>query len=402
MQARIKQGKAKGRIQAPPSKSMAHRYLICAALSEGESVITNVAYNQDILATLDCIRAYGASVTTDGDTVRISGIRPPSSASRTFPCRESGSTLRFFIPIAMLSQGQSTFTGSETLLGRPLSVYEDMIKKSGGTFQSGGGRITLEAVLTNDTLRVPGDISSQFITGLLFALAATGRAGRIEIAPPVESRPYINMTLQAMRRFGIDVDWQNDTTLTIAEGCSYKPAEVRVEGDYSNAAFLDALNVIGGDVTVLGMDPESLQGDKVYAEHFAAIGRGFAEIDLTDCPDLGPILMATAAACEGAHFTGTRRLAIKESDRGKVMCTELERFGVKSERKENEITVFPSHLAAPVSMPEGHNDHRIVMSIATLLTLTGGCVQGAEAVRKSYPDYFDRLRELGIEVEIHE
>ena len=178
----------------------------------------------------------------------------------------------------------------------------------------------------------------------------------------------------------------------------YKPKTIEVEGDYSNAAFLDAFNYLGGNVQVTGLKETSLQGDKVYKEYFEKLKKENATLDISDCPDLGPVLMALAAALNGAKFIGTKRLKIKESDRGSVMCEELSKFGIKSKIYENEIEIIKGELKAPTEVLSGHNDHRIVMSLSLLLSKTGGKIDEAEAVRKSYPGFFEDIKKLGIEV----
>ncbi|MBR6321332.1 MAG: 3-phosphoshikimate 1-carboxyvinyltransferase, partial [Lachnospiraceae bacterium] len=221
------------------------------------------------------------------------------------------------------------------------------------------------------------------------------------LIPPVESRPYILLTAAALKAFGIEICFEGDNIIRIPGKQRGKGLETQVEGDCSNAAFLEVLNTFGGCVRIEGLNPETLQGDRFYPELLEALSHGFCEIDLSDCPDLGPVLFAAAAALHGGKFTGTRRLRIKESDRTAAMQAELRKFGIRCENEENSFTVFPGNLKKPAEMLYGHNDHRIVMALASLLTLTGGEVSGAEAVRKSWPEYFETIKELGIEVELY-
>lgn len=400
MKAIIKPSRAAGVIEAPPSKSMAHRMLICAGLSKGESIVHGIAPSRDVLATLDCLEALGAKYKYENDTVVISGVQLDETQDGTvLNCCECGSTLRFFIPIALLTGKRMDFTGSETLLSRPLGVYEELCKNHGFLFERSADKITVCGNLRSGEYEVAGNVSSQFISGLLFALSYAGGSSLIKIIPPVESRPYIDMTLQAINEFGIDANWNDENTLRIAGGAGYSPRETKVEGDYSNAAFFEALNLAGGDVTVTGLKEDSLQGDKIYKELFKKIG-GSDVIDISNCPDLGPILMAAAAMKGETHFTGTKRLRIKESDRGEAMKAELEKFGVKTEIGEDEIIVYGGRLSAPESELSGHNDHRIVMSLSVISSITGGVIEGAQAVNKSFPDFFDKLKKLGIEVSL--
>lgn len=402
MIAEIHPGSAAGIVAAPPSKSMAHRLLICAGLSGGVSHIYGVDLNEDILATMDCLRALGASCTASGDTVTVRGADlRQARPEHALCCRESGSTLRFFIPLALMCNEDVTFTGTEKLLSRPLGVYAQLCAEQGFAFAQSKAQLQVRGRLEAGRFSLPGDVSSQFITGLLFALPLARGDSVISIIPPVESRSYVNLTLQALHAFGIRADWQDDTTLVIPGNQQYQPRDMVVEGDYSGAAFFAALNTLGSDITVTGLLPDSLQGDKIYEKHLKSLAQGRPEIDLSDCPDLGPVLFAVAAAKHGAVFTGTRRLKIKESDRATAMAQELAPFGTEVTVEENRVVVNAKAFHAPNTLLCGHNDHRIVMSLAVLLTLTGGKIQGAQAVRKSFPDFFEKLRALGIEV-IHE
>ena len=234
---------------------------------------------------------------------------------------------------------------------------------------------------------------------LLFALPLLEAESVIALRPPVESRSYIELTLAALRLFGIEAAWADEFTLRVPGGQRYLPRETAVEGDFSNAAFLSAFDLMGGDVTVEGLSSESLQGDKVYIKHYSALETGFAEISLADCPDLGPVLFALAAAKQGAHFTATRRLRIKESDRAEAMAAELRKLGADIRVGEDEVWIYPASLHAPAEPLDGHNDHRIIMSLSVLLSQYGGSIRGAEAVRKSYPGFFADIQKLGIEVE---
>ena len=403
MIAEIKPGKGKGIMEAPPSKSIAHRLLIGAGLAKGESIIEGISSSEDMKATLDCLSAIGAKYEIEGNKVTITGadIRniPENAVLR---CRESGSTLRFFIPICLLDGKTFTFTGSEKLLSRPLSVYEDIFKKQGIYFEASADKITLGGKLQSGTYRIKGNISSQFITGLLFVLPLMKEDSTIQLIPPVESLSYINLTVEALETFGIKIEWQDEKTLFIKGGQSYKPVSAKVEGDYSNAAFFEALNILGSEIEMTGLNPNSLQGDKIYEKNFALLGKGTPTINISDCPDLGPILFAVAAVKGGGVFTGTKRLKIKESDRASAMAEELSKFGVAVTVHEDSVVIYPHDFHAPTEVLCGHNDHRIVMSCAVLATLTGGKIEGAEASRKSLPDFFERLQKLGFEVTLYD
>lgn len=400
MQVTIRPGIPRGTVCAPPSKSMAHRLLICAGLSRGISRIRNVAFNEDILATLDCLRALGAGCTVEGDTVTVVGADLfRATPTQALNCRESGSTLRFFIPLAMLCGKPVTFTGTQKLLSRPLEVYAQLARERGLPFHRRENTMLVQGPLTGGIFCLPGDVSSQFVSGLLFALPLADGDSRIRITTNLESKSYIDLTLQALGYFGVTARWEDEKTLFVPGSQGYQAADLAVEGDYSGAAFYGAMNTLGGHITVTGLNPDSLQGDKVYARHLEALGAGCPEIDLSDCPDLGPVLFAVAAARHGARFIGTRRLKLKESDRAEAMARELAAFGTQVTVEENAVTVTPLDFHPPRRPLEGHNDHRIVMALAVLLTRTGGQIRGCQAVRKSFPDFFEKLIQLNIEVE---
>lgn len=394
----IKPSTARGRVTAPPSKSMAHRALICGALSAG-SVIANVARSEDINATLRCLAALGAQVEQDGDIVRIGGLTPATAApTAPLDCHESGSTLRFMIPLCLLSDKPVTLTGAERLMQRPLGVYADLCAAAGLRFEQSDNTLTVCGPLSGGRYEVPGDVSSQFISGLLFALPLAKEDSVLTITGKAESLSYIDLTLKALTDFGI-VLYRTADAILIPGGQTYRPRTTAVEGDWSNAAFLDAFNLLGGDVTVEGLDENTSQGDRVYRELFARLDAGeFSPIDLADCPDLAPILFAVAAAKHGGIFDGTARLKIKESDRAAAMQAELAKCGIPVAVENNRVTVHKAALHAPDSIINGHNDHRIVMAMSVLCSLVGGEIAGAEAVTKSYPNFFDDIIKLGIQV----
>lgn len=417
MKIQINPGTARGRVTAPPSKSMAHRMMICAGLAAGTSVLQGISDSQDMQATLDCLAALGAQWQKDGETVTITGIGSARTAVHddagaagtqtgepVLRCRESGSTLRFFIPICLQTGRRTQMVGAPRLMERPLQVYAQLCRERGLLFAQEGQALTVQGPLPAGSYRLRGDISSQFISGLLFALPLCEGDSTVTILPPIESRPYIDMTLAALKTFGVRAAWQDAQTLYIPGGQQYHACDAQVEGDFSNAAFFGILDAIRPEnqVQIDGLPPaaDSLQADRVYPALLARLDTPAPCIDLTDCPDLGPILLAAAAAKHGGRFVGTKRLKIKESDRGAAMAAELCKCGVSVTVGEDEILVEPSAsgLQAPTVPLSGHNDHRIVMSAAVLLTLTGGVIEGAEAVSKSFPDFFDKLQALGIEV----
>lgn len=399
MTATFKPSRLSGKIDAPPSKSMAHRYLIGAALSRQKCTLSGVDYSEDILASIDCLKALGVKITTDKDKVFIDPTEFMTAENPVLECRESGSTLRFFIPLALCLGKKVTFTGSDRLFERPLSVYEELCRENGFVFDKNTNSVTVKGNLESGNYTVRGDISSQFITGLIFAFVYLGKASSIEIIPPFESRSYIDLTISALKSFGAEVEFSEEYKIEV------KPSKLhafsgKIEGDYSNAAFLDAFGFVGSEVEVTNLNPDSLQGDRVYCEYFRKIASGTPTLDISDCPDLGPVLFALAALKNGAVFLGTNRLKAKESDRGAAMHEELKKLGGGLLFGDNSITVPKQTLEYKGEMLDGHNDHRIVMAMSVVLSVTGGAISGAEAIKKSYPGFFEDIKKLGAKVEL--
>jgi len=388
-----------GTIEAPPSKSMAHRCLIGAALSKEICTLHGVDCSEDILASMDCLRALGAEVCVEGDRVTIDPRGFMQAENPILECRESGSTLRFFLPLALCLGKPVTLRGSQRLLERPLDVYEELCREKGFLFSKGEDSVTVCGKLESGVYQLRGNSSSQFITGLVFALLYLGKDSSIQIIPPFESRSYVHLTVAALQTFGAKVDFAGEYTIEIKESALHGYSG-KIEGDYSNAAFLDAFNELGGRVCVGNLNPDSLQGDRVYKEYFRQIAEGVPSLDISDCPDLGPVLFALAAMKNGAVFTGTDRLKAKESDRGACMHEELQKLGGGLVLGENTITVPKQKLQYRGTALSSHNDHRIVMALAVILSRTGGSIEGAEAVKKSYPGFFKDLQQLGAEVKI--
>ena len=395
MRIEIRPGLARGSAAAPPSKSYAHRLLIGAALADGESRLTRIGENQDILATEDGLRALGAEIRREGEVTVVRGTGQTIRGGGTLPCRESGSTLRFLIPVSLLGGG-GDFTGAARLMERGAGVYTTALPAHGATVTAGNGIIRARGTLRPGDYRLPGNISSQYISGLLFALPLLPGESRLTVVPPFESRPYADMTLGILADCGIAVREEGDGVYHIPGHQHYRSLRADVEGDWSGAAFLFALRALGGDVRVTGLRQDSRQGDRICLTYLRRLEQPGAVLDVSECPDLAPVLFAVAAARHGAVFTGTRRLALKESDRAAVMAGELSLFGAHVICAPDRVTVLPAPLHAPTRPLSGHNDHRVVMALSVLATRTGAVLDGAEAVSKSFPDFFSVLASLGI------
>ena len=396
MKAIIKPSAAHGAVAAPPSKSEAHRALICGALSGG-SVVSNIALSDDIKATLGGLAALGADIEISGNRVNIGGIDINNMPVALIDAHESGSTLRFLIPLALLSDKQAAFSGTKRLFSRDISVYAKIANEQGLLFDKTDNSLTVCGKLCSGKFSLRGDISSQFFSGLMFALPLLNGDSTITVTTPLESAPYANMTVDILSRFGVSVNFA-ENRFYIPGGQKYGGCVFNVSGDYSNAAFLDAFNLFGGNVTVAGLSENTVQGDSVYKEYYSQIKNG-GTFDLSNCPDLAPVMFALAAEFGGAHFTGTARLKLKESDRAAVMQEELEKFGGEIILGDNEVTVKKTVLHAPIEPLCSHNDHRVAMALSVLASRYGGVITEAQAVNKSYPGFYSDIKKLGIEVE---
>lgn len=398
MKIEIKPSTLCGEIIAPPSKSIAHRFLICCALSRGECRINGVSESEDMKATIGCLSSLGANVQREGDMVTIfCGLNPKKEV--TLDCIESGSTLRFMIPVALASGADKiTFKGSERLIARGVEVYEEVFANKGVRIEKDKNEIVVSGTLESGNYVLRGDVSSQYVTGLMLSLATLNSDSTIEILPPVESRPYIDMTIKVLEKFGVKIEETEKNKFFVKGGQRFASGAYDVEGDWSNGAILFALNAFGSNVAVSGLDENSVQGDKVCVEIFRALEKENAVIDLSDCPDLAPIAFVVAAEKNGATFTGTERLKIKESDRAAVMAEELAKFGARVDVFDDYVVVHKAELHASSKEIRSHNDHRIAMSLAVLMTKYGGVLDGAEAVKKSFPDFFDVMKRAGAKV----
>ncbi len=407
MNVRIRPGRLRGAVTPPPSKSQAHRLMICAALAEGESVIRNVAFSQDIRATLGCVSALGAKWTDLGrGVIQIEGIGGKEYRGELprLDCGESGSTLRFFLPIALAVAGGAVFTGRGRLMQRPQKPYFDLFDGMGIEYEQKGDVLKVKGRLRAGQYRLPGNVSSQFFTGLLFALPLLD--GKSEMIPTteLESLDYILMTIQAQELAGLEPPGRENGGFVV-KGQSYRPMEVSVEADWSQAGFWYAARALGSDVEICGMSDASLQGDKRIAEFARLLSReGDAEIDVSQCPDLVPPLAAMAAVRKGdCRITGAARLRIKESDRLATVTAALNALGAKVEEYPEELLIHGVDVLRGGAVIDCCNDHRIAMMCAVAATRCRGgdtVLLGAECVRKSYPDFWQVYRELGGDMDV--
>ena len=379
-----------GNINAIPSKSQAHRMLICAAFSDQPTTLICPETNRDIEATANCLTALGAGITWLSNGYRVKPIEEvPFRAS--LPCQDSGSTLRFLLPIAGALGVDTVFQMTGRLPQRPLTPLWEEMERMGCTLT----RPTADTIRCTGRLRsgeyaINGTVSSQFISGLLFALSLLPGQSRLQVLGKLESAPYVSMTLAAMERFGISC---NDYCFP-GNGRFHSPGTVTVEGDWSNAAFFLAAQALGSPIQVGNLNPDSPQGDRACARLLPELKDNLT-ISAADIPDLVPILAVTAAANQGAVFTDIGRLRLKESDRVTSVMDMLRALGGQAEADDTTLTVYGTGLHG--GTVDSRNDHRIAMSAAIAATVCDSPVTilGAQCVEKSYPKFFTDYTSLG-------
>ncbi len=412
-----------GSIRIPPSKSLSHRALMGAALAEGTSSISNLILSEDILATIEAMRSMGAEIQMEEKNGRfcaeVTGTAPAAHKERLermgFNCKESGSTIRFIIPLALLFAKEASFTGSGKLVERPLSVYTELFEQKGIEYTYPEKRLplTVRGQLQPGTYRLRGNVSSQFITGLLYTLPLLDGDSVLELSTELESKGYVDLTLDMLAYFGIQIEHRG-SSFVVPGNQSYKARDYAVEGDYSQSIFFLLAGLLGGELTIAGLAQKSSQGDAVVMDLMRqmqadvtveADGRVQVrksrpqgiEADCNEFPDLVPALAVLLAFAEGeSHLTNLGRLKIKESDRLEAVYRNLKALGADVERGEDDLTIVGKEGLTGASV-SGWNDHRMVMSMAMAVlgcegTLT---VSDPDSVRKSYPDFWSDYQALG-------
>ena len=412
----------RGTLAAPASKSEAHRRMICAGLGAGETVLDGFMESDDMAATRHCLEALGADFTLEGDRLTIRGADRKVFGTPVMDCCESGSTLRFFVPIAMARADGGVFRMHGRLSQRPMDVYRDLFVPQGANWRMGVGadrtaELHVMGRLPYGNYELPGNVSSQFVSGLLFALPLLGGESTLTVLPPVESEGYIAMTLEALRDSGITVEELAPYKWRIPGNQKYQAYSGRLTGDYSQAAVYLCAAALGHDVTVTGLAPVTTQGDRMVLEHLKAMGAEITEgengiaidgsrlhaatLDMRSCPDIAPILALTCQLTEGeSRLTGCGRLRLKESDRLDATIAILNALGGNARAEGNDIVIngVKQFRGGEVST---FGDHRMVMLAAIAALHADGPVtlDSADSLRKSWPDFLQTYASLGGQIE---
>ncbi len=395
-----------GKINIPPSKSMAHRAIIGASLSEGESVLTNVAYSDDIIATIEGMKQLGAKIVKENEALKIRGANEKLEKVNIY-CNESGSTLRFLIPISLVSQTNATFFGEGKLGERPLTPFYSIFDQQNISYTTKDGKLQLNIVgqLKPDKFSLDGGISSQFITGLLFALPLLEDGSTIEINTPLQSRGYVELTLKILKTFGIEVEEVGNNLFKIRGNQKYKATNYVVEGDYSQASFYFVANQLGHKIEIIGLDEDSLQGDKIIIDYLKEFthNKEHYEFDGSECPDIIPILAVSSSLSAGeTNIVNAERVRFKECDRLFAMAKELNALGAEvCETPDGLIIKGKEQLEGGVVV-SSHDDHRIAMSLAIAGTRCKRPIilTNPECVTKSYPNFWEDYKKVGGKVEV--
>ena len=412
--------KLKGEVKIPPSKSMAHRAIICAALSDGLCIIENIDYSDDIIATIDAMNSLGAKIVKHKDYIEVIGAYGSDEKpqeTRIIDCNESGSTLRFLVPISLLFKGSSKFIGRGNLGKRPLTTYYNIFERQGieYSYEEGNLNLVINGELNPGTFEVEGNVSSQFITGLLFTLPLLKEDSKIIITTEMESKGYIDLTLRAMSDFGVEIINNNYREFIIKGNQKYNARNYRVEGDYSQAAFFLCADSLGNDVLCKDLDLNSLQGDKEVIDILERMNVVFnandigvkgttngelasTVIDGSQCPDIIPVLTSVAALTKGTtEIINAGRLRIKECDRLAAVTSELNKLGAKIIEKEDGLVVTGVEKLQGGVEVWSHKDHRIAMTLAIASTRCEEpiVIKDYECIAKSYPKFFEDFKALG-------
>ena len=407
-------GRLSGTLTVPPSKSIAHRAIICAALAKGESVLSPVDVSDDMRATLQCMTPLGARWQRDGVSLCVMGQAVPPIQHPTMDCLESGSTLRFVMPLSLVLAEGGTFQVKGRLKERPLGPYEAIFAQCGIAFEKTSEGFAVKGKLTPGQYALPGDVSSQFVTGLLLSLPLLDGDSKIHLTTPMESEGYVQLTLDVMADFGVSVHRLDRSTFLIPGGQEYTSRPYQVEGDYSQAAVMLCAGALGSDVLIQGLNPHSHQGDRAVIGILEQIGASVSStgntfsmkpgslqslvIDGSQIPDVLPMLALTMCLCKGeSRIENAGRLRLKECDRLEATIMELTKLGADICAEGDTLLIRGRESLAGGVLVSSHDDHRMAMmlSIAALHCKESITLDNPACVKKSWPSYWEDYLALG-------
>ena len=415
MKVSVSKSQVHGILDAPSSKSYTIRALMCAALSPGQSYIRRALSSDDTLAAADVLQKIGTDVRQSAYGWRVSGGKLKAPDSELF-CRDSAATFRFMIALSALVPGTVRLVPGPGLAKRPVLPLLDSLAQLGVKCRMDGSVVVVEGnSFTGGTVKLAGDVSSQFISALLLAAPLAQQGLHIELTTPLTSKPYLDMTIECLKKFGIRVSAASNMANFKVARQDYRPTEYTVEGDWSQASYLLTLGALSGEVVVTNLNAESLQGDRVVLNLLQKMGARLSvrrnsvmvqksflhgvTADLTDCIDLLPTLAVLAATAEGeSHFRGIKGARLKESNRVDALKQELQKMGVRVREEENLLSIMGGRLRGAVI--DSHADHRMAMAFGVLGTFVGDTtILGAESVEKTYPEFWKALTSLGARIE---
>ncbi len=390
MTVNFKPSKPEGEIALPYSKSESHRAIICASLAGG--TVKNINFCSDVKATLSCLKTLGADFKICGNNITFNAFNPFEIKDSKVYCNQSGSTVRFLIPLCLLSGAKVTFFGEKSLFARPFSVYIKLFEENGIEYELKENSLTVCGKLKGNIINLDGGISSQFVSGMLFVLPFL--KAKLSVNGEIPSAPYVELTKYVLSKFGISI---NESGSVFSSCGNFEKCEYTVSADITAAAYIDAFSVLGGKIKLLSINENCVQGDKIYKEFFKKMKNREKEFCLENNPDLAPVMFSLAAFLGGKYvFSGCERLKYKECNRIESMKSVLSGFGVNLSYSSGKVTVNSNGIKKPLKSVECFGDHRTVMAASLLAAKTGGSISGAECVIKSFPQFFGELEKSGV------
>lgn len=397
MKAYFKPSKLSGIVNAPSSKSVSHRYLIAASLVKETSTIKNVLFCEDINATIECLRSLGSIITIGENEVYVNGANFLSNPNEDLFVNESGSTFRFLLPLTLLCYRDIKFHGTNKLIDNIANIYEELCFEKNFVYEKHPEYILVNGGLNKGKYEIKGNINSQYVCGLIFALAFHNQESEINITTSILSEGYLDLTIKTLNTFGFNIE-KVENSIFIHPSTPHKE-NVEVEADESSCANIDAFNYLNNEIIINGLNPNTIQESKVYHRDFELISSGKYEIDIEDCIELAPIYMSLAALKKGVILKNANRFISRGNNRLTYMKMELSKVGAQVIINDDSVEVISHPITLTNFKFEGHNDHRIVMALSLILNKYGGSITDCECVNKGFPHFFEKLKQLNADID---